>query len=39
MLPIAAGLMGIYLTLRIIRDIGRGYRPRLDEGDVGERGR
>lgn len=27
LLPIAAGLMGVYLVLRILRDIGRGYQP------------
>jgi TRAP-type C4-dicarboxylate transport system permease small subunit len=27
LLPVAAGLMGIYLLLRIARDVGRGYRP------------
>jgi TRAP-type C4-dicarboxylate transport system permease small subunit len=27
MLPIGAGLMAIYLVLRIIRDAARGYRP------------
>ncbi|MBO0764536.1 MAG: TRAP transporter small permease [Hyphomicrobiaceae bacterium] len=26
-LPVGAGLMAIYLVLRIIRDAGRGYRP------------
>jgi TRAP-type C4-dicarboxylate transport system permease small subunit len=37
-LPVAASLMGAYLVLRIIRDVGRGYRPRqereLREGGV-----
>jgi TRAP-type C4-dicarboxylate transport system permease small subunit len=28
MLPVSAGLMIIYLVLRILRDIGRGYQPR-----------
>jgi TRAP-type mannitol/chloroaromatic compound transport system permease small subunit len=35
MLPIAAGFMAIYLVLRIIRDVGRGYRPQLDEAREG----
>jgi TRAP-type C4-dicarboxylate transport system permease small subunit len=35
MLPIAAGLMGIYLVLRIIRDIGRGYQPARDAREGG----
>jgi TRAP-type mannitol/chloroaromatic compound transport system permease small subunit len=30
LLPIGAGLMAIYLVLRIIRDVGRGYRPELN---------
>jgi TRAP-type C4-dicarboxylate transport system permease small subunit len=36
-LPLAAGLMGIYLVLRILRDVGRGYQPALDQ-DVRESG-
>lgn len=36
-LPIAAGLMGIYLVLRILRDVARGYQPELD-GEIRERG-
>jgi TRAP-type C4-dicarboxylate transport system permease small subunit len=35
MLPSASGLMSIYLVLRILRDVGRGYRP---EDDVREGG-
>jgi TRAP-type C4-dicarboxylate transport system permease small subunit len=35
MLPVGAGLMAVYLVLRILRDIGRGYRP---EDDVREGG-
>ncbi len=31
-LPIGAGLMAIYLVLRIVRDAGRGYRP--EEGEA-----
>jgi TRAP-type C4-dicarboxylate transport system permease small subunit len=27
LLPVAAALTGIYLLLRIVRDVGRGYRP------------
>jgi TRAP-type C4-dicarboxylate transport system permease small subunit len=30
-LPVAAALMGLYLVLRILRDVGRGYQPPLDE--------
>jgi hypothetical protein len=30
MLPIGAGFMVIYLVLRILRDVGRGYRPEDD---------
>ena len=37
-LPIAAGLMGIYLILRIIRDAVRGYHPQAREGDIREGG-
>ena len=37
-LPIGAGLMGIYLVLRIARDIGRGYRPEPREGEMREGG-
>jgi TRAP-type C4-dicarboxylate transport system permease small subunit len=33
MLPIAAGLMAIYLVLRIIRDVTRGYRPERHHDD------
>jgi TRAP-type C4-dicarboxylate transport system permease small subunit len=36
LLPIAATFMGIYLVLRILRDVGRGYRPEAD--DSRERG-
>src|SRR5262245_34649358 len=32
-LPVSAGLMAVYLVLRVVRDIGRGYRP---EGMPGE---
>jgi TRAP-type C4-dicarboxylate transport system permease small subunit len=35
MLPVGAGLMAVYLVLRILRDVGRGYRP---EDDVREGG-
>jgi TRAP-type C4-dicarboxylate transport system permease small subunit len=38
MLPIGAGLMAIYLVLRIIRDVGRGYRPEEHEGEIREGG-
>jgi TRAP-type C4-dicarboxylate transport system permease small subunit len=31
MLPLASGSMGAYLVLRIIRDIGRGYQPGLQQ--------
>jgi TRAP-type C4-dicarboxylate transport system permease small subunit len=35
LLPIAAASMGIYLVLRILRDVGRGYRPEADESREG----
>jgi hypothetical protein len=38
LLPIAAGLMGLYLVLRIWRDIGRGHRTEPHEGDIREGG-
>lgn len=38
MLPIAAGLMGLYLVLRLVRDIGRGYQPVHHEGEPREGG-
>jgi TRAP-type C4-dicarboxylate transport system permease small subunit len=38
LLPAAAGLMAIYLVLRILRDIGRGYRPEGHEGELREGG-
>lgn len=34
MLPLAALFMGIYLALRILRDIGRGYPPEAHEGEI-----
>jgi TRAP-type C4-dicarboxylate transport system permease small subunit len=37
-LPLAAGLMAIYLVLRIARDIGRGYLPRPGESETREGG-
>lgn len=39
-LPVGAGLMAIYLVLRILRDVGRGYRPeeRKDEDEIREGG-
>jgi TRAP-type C4-dicarboxylate transport system permease small subunit len=37
-LPAAAGLMGIYLVLRILRDVGRGYQPEAHEGEIREGG-
>jgi TRAP-type C4-dicarboxylate transport system permease small subunit len=37
LLPIGAGLMAVYLVLRILRDIGRGYQPAPD-GNVREGG-
>jgi TRAP-type C4-dicarboxylate transport system permease small subunit len=33
-LPLAALLMGICLLLRILRDVGRGYRPEAHDGRV-----
>ncbi len=38
MLPLAAGLMAVYLVLRIVRDIGRGYQPAPHEGELREGG-
>jgi hypothetical protein len=38
LLPIAAGLMATYLVLRILRDIGRGYRPAAHRADLWEGG-
>ena len=38
LLPIAAGLMGLYLVLRIARDIGRGYRHEPHQGEMREGG-
>jgi TRAP-type C4-dicarboxylate transport system permease small subunit len=38
LLPIGAGLMAIYLVLRIARDIGRGHRPEPREGEIREGG-
>jgi TRAP-type C4-dicarboxylate transport system permease small subunit len=32
LLPLSAALMGIYLVLRILRDVGRGYRPEQEGG-------
>jgi TRAP-type mannitol/chloroaromatic compound transport system permease small subunit len=37
-LPVAAILMGIYLVLRIIRDVGRGFRAAPHEDDLREGG-
>jgi TRAP-type C4-dicarboxylate transport system permease small subunit len=38
LLPLAAGLMGVYLVLRVARDLGRGFRPEPREGDIREGG-
>jgi TRAP-type C4-dicarboxylate transport system permease small subunit len=38
MLPVAAGLMAVYLVLRILRDAGRGYHPEPHEGEIREGG-
>jgi TRAP-type C4-dicarboxylate transport system permease small subunit len=38
LLPIAAASMGLYLVLRVIRDLGQGYRPVTHEGEVREGG-
>lgn len=38
MLPIGAGMMAIYLALRILRDAGRGYHPEPHEGEIREGG-
>jgi TRAP-type C4-dicarboxylate transport system permease small subunit len=36
LLPLAALLMGIYLVLRILRDVGRGFRPETHDGKAPE---
>jgi TRAP-type C4-dicarboxylate transport system permease small subunit len=38
LLPIAAASMGLYLVLRVIRDLGQGYRPVTHEGGIREGG-
>jgi TRAP-type C4-dicarboxylate transport system permease small subunit len=38
LLPISAASMGIYLVLRIIRDVGQGYRPEAHDGEIREGG-
>jgi TRAP-type C4-dicarboxylate transport system permease small subunit len=38
MLPIAAGLMCVYLVLRVIRDVGRGYQPDAERSEIREGG-
>jgi TRAP-type C4-dicarboxylate transport system permease small subunit len=38
MLPMAAGLMALYLVLRVVRDIGLGYQPVHHEGEPREGG-
>jgi TRAP-type C4-dicarboxylate transport system permease small subunit len=32
-LPLSSGLMAIYLVLRIVRDVGRGYQPEREPGE------
>jgi TRAP-type C4-dicarboxylate transport system permease small subunit len=38
LLPVGAGLMGVYLVLRIARDAARGYQPAQHGGDMREGG-
>jgi TRAP-type C4-dicarboxylate transport system permease small subunit len=32
-LPLSAGLMAVYLVLRVVRDIGRGHQPEREPGE------